>query len=79
MESLKSELEESIDTTAAATDMRQKREHEVMTLKKSVEEEAAAHEAAMAQLKQKSAQHIEQIQEKLDATLKVSVVCVIVT
>lgn len=72
LESLKSELEESIDTTAAATEMRTKRESELVTLKKSLEENEAAHEAAMAQFRQKSSQVVEELQEQLDSAKKVN-------
>ena len=71
LESLKSELEESIDTTTAAQEMKQKRESELVALKKSVEEEAHAHEAAMSQLKQKQAQVVEELNEQLETTKKV--------
>ena len=72
MESLKSELEESIDTTAAAQDMRNKREEELMKLKKSVDEETVAHEAAMAQLRQKHTQLVEELNEQLETVKKVA-------
>lgn len=70
LESLKSELEESIDTTAAAQDMRNKREEELMKLKKSVDEETVAHEAAMAQLRQKHTQLVEELNEQLETVKK---------
>ena len=72
LESLKSELEESIDTTAAAQDMRNKREDELMKLKRSVEEETVAHEAAMAQLRQKHTQAAEELNVELETTKKVT-------
>lgn len=72
MESLKSELEESIDTTAAAQDMRNKREEELMKLKRSVDEETVAHEAAMAQLRQKHTQAVEELNVELETTKKVT-------
>ena len=72
MESLKSELEESIDTTAAAQDMRNKREDELMKLKRSKEEETATHEAAMLQLRQKHTQAAEELNVELETTKKVT-------
>ena len=71
LESLKTELEESIDTTTAAQDMRNKRESELAALKKSVEEETTAHEAAMGQLRQKHAQLVEELNVQLETTKKV--------
>ena len=43
-----------------------------MTLKKSGEEETAAHEAAMGQLRQKHAQLVEELNVQLETTKKVS-------
>ena len=71
LESLKSELEESIDTTVAAQDMRQKRESELMALKRGVEENTATHEAAMGQLRQKHASLVEELNVQLETTKKV--------
>ena len=71
LETLKTELEESIDTTTAAQDMRNKRESELAALKKSVEEETASHEAAMGQLRQKHAQLVEELNVQLETTKKV--------
>ena len=71
LETLKTELEESIDTTTAAQDMRNKRESELAALKRSVEEETAAHEAAMGQLRQKHAQLVEELNVQLETTKKV--------
>jgi len=71
LESLKSELEESIDTTTAAQEMKQKRESELVALKRSVEEEAVAHEAAMTQLRQKHTQLMEEVNVQLETTKKV--------
>lgn len=68
---MKSELEESIDTTTAAQEMKQKRESELAALKRSVEEETSAHEAAMAQLRQKHTQLVEELNVQLETTKKV--------
>jgi len=51
--------------------MRTKREHELVALKKSLEENEAAHEAAMATFRAKSAQVVEELQENLDSVKKV--------
>ena len=76
LESLKSELEESIDTTTAAQEMKQKRESELVALKRSVEEETVAHEAAMAQLRQKHTQLVEELNVQLETAKKVWINCV---
>ena len=64
-------MEESLDSTQAATAMRQNREQELTALKKSVEEESVAHEAAMSQLRHKHAQLVEDINEQLETAKKV--------
>jgi len=51
--------------------MRNKREAELVTLKKSVEEETTAHEAAMTQLRQKHAQLVEELNVQLETVKKV--------
>lgn len=72
LEALKTELEESIDTTAAVSELRQKREQELTAMKRSVEEETTSHEAAMTQLRQKHAQLVEELNEQLEIVKKVS-------
>ena len=44
LEALKSELEDSLDTTAAVQQLRDKRENELVALKKALETESKAHE-----------------------------------
>lgn len=51
--------------------MRNKRESELVALKKSVEEETASHEAAMAQLRQKHTQLVEELNVQLETAKKV--------
>ena len=60
-----------MDTTQAATALRQNREQELIALKKSVEEESAAHEAAMSQLRHKHAQFTEELTVQLETAKKV--------
>ena len=69
---MKSELEEAIDTTAAVEEMRKKREGELESVKKSIDEESAAHEAAMSNLRQKHSQLVEELNVQLEATKKVT-------
>ena len=71
LENLKSELEESIDTTTAAQEMKAKREQELDSLKKSITEESNAHEAAMSNLRQKHSHLVEDLNGQLETTKKV--------
>ena len=68
---MKSELEDSMDTTAAAQELRQKREVEVTELKKQLEEAVRAHDAQLQDLRHKHTQQLEQVNEQLDQTKKV--------
>ena len=47
LEALKSELEDSLDTTAAVQQLRDKRESELVQLKKALEAETKAHEQSV--------------------------------
>ena len=71
MEALKSELEDSLDTTAAAHDLRGKREQEVTELKRAMDDEARSHEAAVQELRHKYTQQLEEANDQLDQTKKV--------
>lgn len=64
LEALKSELLDSLDTTAAQQELRSKREQEVAVLKRSLEEEAAAHEATLADQRHKHSQELQQLNEQ---------------
>ena len=56
--------------------MKQKRESELVALKRSVEEETVAHEAAMAQLRQKHTQLVEELNVQLETAKKVGIVLI---
>lgn len=71
MEALKSELEDSLDTTAAVQDLRNKREQEVVQLKKSIETEVKNYEGQVQELRHKHGQQVEQLNEQLDQAKKV--------
>ena len=71
LEALKSELEDSLDTTAAVQDLRQKREVEVTELKKRLEDETKQHEAQAQEIRQKHALQLEQLNEQIDQIKKV--------
>ncbi|XP_041978089.1 myosin heavy chain, non-muscle isoform X2 [Aricia agestis] len=64
LEALKSELLDSLDTTAAQQELRSKREQEVAVLKRSLEEEAGAHEAALADQRHKHSQELQALAEQ---------------
>jgi len=66
-----------MDTTAAAQDLRQKREVEVTELKKQLEEAARTHDVQLQDLRHKHTQQLEQVNEQLDQTKKVgSYLCI---
>jgi len=71
LEALKSELEDSTESTTAAHDLRNKREMEVVQLKKIIDDEARAHETALLELRQRHAHQIEQVNEQVDQAKKV--------
>lgn len=52
--------------------MKAKREQELESLKKSINEESAAHEAAMSNLRQKHSHLVEELNGQLESTKKVS-------
>lgn len=72
---MKTELEDSLDTTAAAQDLRNKREQEVVQLKKVIDDEVKNHENQLQEVRHKYNQQIEQINEQLDQAKKVLFLC----
>lgn len=70
---MKSELEDSMDTTAAAQELRQKREVEVTELKKQLDEMTQTHDTQLQDLRHRHTQQLEQINEQLDQAKKVRV------
>ncbi|XP_023708183.1 myosin heavy chain, non-muscle isoform X2 [Cryptotermes secundus] len=70
LEALKNELLDSLDTTAAQQELRTKREQELATLKKSLEEDAASHEIAIAEMRHKYSQDVALINEQMEAVKK---------
>ena len=71
---MKSELEDSMDTTAAAQELRQKREVEVTELKKQLEDATRSHDTQLQDLRHKHTQQLEQINEQLDQNKKVRLI-----
>lgn len=60
-----------MDTTAAVQDLRNKREQEVVQLKKAMEDEAKDHETQLQDTRHKYGQQVEQINEQLEQAKKV--------
>lgn len=72
LEALKSELEDSLDTTAAVSELRNKREQEVASLKKAIDDEVKGHEQQIQELRHRFAATQEDMNEQLDQSKRVS-------
>ena len=68
---MKSELEDSLDTTAAVQDLRQKREQEVVQLKALLDTEVKQRDSQIQELRHKHTQQLEQMNEQFDQLKKV--------
>ncbi|KAM4598241.1 myosin-14-like [Polymixia lowei] len=71
LDALRSELEDSLDITAAQQELRAKREQEVALLKKALEDEGRSHETQVQDLRQKHSQAVEQLSEQLEQAKRV--------
>uniref|UniRef100_UPI001EAF5F9F myosin-11-like n=1 Tax=Oncorhynchus gorbuscha TaxID=8017 RepID=UPI001EAF5F9F len=71
LNALRSELEDTLDTTAAQQELRTKREQEVAMLKKVMEEEGRNHEAQVQEMRQKHTQTVEELSEQLEQAKRV--------
>ena len=71
LEALKSELEDSLDQTAAQQEVRNKREQEVIQLKKALEDEVKSREVQLQDVRHKNTQQVEQVNVELDNAKKV--------
>uniref|UniRef100_A0AAY5KFZ1 Myosin, heavy chain 11b, smooth muscle n=1 Tax=Esox lucius TaxID=8010 RepID=A0AAY5KFZ1_ESOLU len=71
LNALRSELEDTLDTTAAQQELRAKREQEVAILKKMMEEEGRGHEAQVQEMRQKHTQAVEELTEQLEQAKRV--------
>ena len=71
LENLRDSLEESESSTAAQHEIRAQRENEVAQLKKTLDEEVAAHEAAVASMRSKHTKAVEDLNEQLESLKKV--------
>lgn len=77
LEALKTELEDSENTTAAMQELRSKREAEVTSMKKALEDDTKGHEVQVQELRQRHTHAVEELNDQLDQTKRVSVICVI--
>ncbi|CAL8273387.1 unnamed protein product [Gadus morhua 'NCC'] len=66
LEALKTELEDTLDTTAAQQELRTKREQEVVELKKAIDEETQNHEAQVQDMRQRHGTALEELSEQLE-------------
>uniref|UniRef100_A0A665WP66 Myosin-9 n=1 Tax=Echeneis naucrates TaxID=173247 RepID=A0A665WP66_ECHNA len=66
LEALKTELEDTLDSTAAQQELRSKRETEVAQLKKTLDEEAKVHEHQLVEMRQKHGQAFDELNEQLE-------------
>ncbi|XP_067006005.1 myosin heavy chain, non-muscle isoform X2 [Anabrus simplex] len=73
LEALKNELLDSLDTTAAQQELRTKRELELATLKKTLEEETSVHEVSLADMRHKHSQELAAINEQLESVKKAKI------
>uniref|UniRef100_A0A8C5D0N1 Myosin, heavy chain 11b, smooth muscle n=1 Tax=Gadus morhua TaxID=8049 RepID=A0A8C5D0N1_GADMO len=71
LNSLRSELEDSLDSTAAQQELRARREQEVAALKRSLEQEVQASQARLQELRSKHSQTLEEVKEQLEQTKRV--------
>ncbi|KAM8845605.1 myosin-14-like [Spinachia spinachia] len=71
LNALRTELEDSLDTTAAQQELRAKREQEVAALKKTMDDEGRGHEAQIQDLRQKHSQVVEELNEQLEQAKRV--------
>ncbi|XP_028311850.1 myosin-11-like isoform X1 [Gouania willdenowi] len=71
LNALRSELEDSLDTTAAQQELRTKREQEVAMLKKALEEEGRSHDSLIQDLRQKHNQAVEELTDQLEQAKRV--------
>jgi uncharacterized protein YicC (UPF0701 family) len=73
LEALKTELEDSLDTTAAVQDLRNKRENELQDLKKTLETSQQQYEVQVQDVRQKYTVQLEAVNEELENARKVCV------
>uniref|UniRef100_A0A671R901 Myosin-9-like n=1 Tax=Sinocyclocheilus anshuiensis TaxID=1608454 RepID=A0A671R901_9TELE len=71
LEALKTELEDTLDSTAAQQELRAKRETDVAQLKKTLEDEARSHEQMLVEVRQKHNQAFEELNEQLEQAKRV--------
>lgn len=73
LEQLRDSLEEAESSGTALQDIRTQRENEVALLKKTLDEEMSSHEAAISSMRIKHTKAIEDLNDQLEASKKVTV------
>uniref|UniRef100_A0A673HYG7 Myosin-10-like n=1 Tax=Sinocyclocheilus rhinocerous TaxID=307959 RepID=A0A673HYG7_9TELE len=73
LEALRTELEDTLDTTAAQQELRSRREAELGELQRCLEEETRRHEAQLSELRIKHTAAIDSLQEQLDNAKRVCI------
>ena len=71
LERLRESLEEVESSTVAQQEIRTQRENELAVLKRTLEEETAAHESAIASMRQKHSSGMEDLNNQLETAKKV--------
>lgn len=71
LEALKTELEDSLDTTAAVQDLRNKRESELQELKRTLETSQQQHEMQVQDVRTRYSQQIEALTDEVESVRKV--------
>ena len=71
LEALKTELEDSLDTTAAVQDLRNKRESELQDLKRTLESNQQQHEVQVQEVRNRYNQQVEALTDEMDTIRKV--------
>ena len=74
MDRLRESLEEVESSTVAQQEIRTQRENELAVLKRTLEEEVAAHEEAVAGMRSKHSKAMEELNEQLESAKKVKMI-----
>ena len=73
LEAIKSELEDSMDSTATQQELRNKRESELNELRKALEDETKSHETTIIELRHKNNVVVEGLNEQCEGLKRVSI------
>lgn len=73
LENLRDVVEETVTQTAAQKEIRSQRENELAQFKKTLDEETAGHEAAVASMRNKHTKAMDDLNDQLEAARKVHI------